>query len=285
MNKEQSLTPEQWHILRDKGTEPAFSGQFIEAVEQGSYLCRQCGKTLFRADSQFTSQCGWPSFDDELQGTIKQQLDADGCRSEIVCANCNGHLGHVFTGENYTQKNLRYCVNSVSIEFVPDQHVIDTEEAIVAGGCFWGVEYLFQQLDGVLLTEVGYSGGELQYPTYRDLCGKTSGHLEVVRVVYDPRKTDYQQIIRYFFEIHDFTQVDGQGPDVGSQYLSAIFYFDEQQKTIVKQVITELVDTGYLVATGLYPVTTFWPAEKEHQAYYLAQGNTPYCHTWRKIFK
>jgi peptide methionine sulfoxide reductase msrA/msrB len=284
MNKFDSLTPEQKYVLCDKGTEPPFSGDYIEAVKHGSYLCRQCGKALFRADNQFTSQCGWPSFDDQLTDTVKQQPDADGRRTEIVCACCDGHLGHVFRGENYTAKNCRHCVNSISIEFVDDESVLDTEEAIVAGGCFWGVEYLFQQLDGVLLTEVGYCGGELDYPSYRDVCRKDTGHLEAMRIVYDKNKLGYQEVIQYFFEIHDFTQTDGQGPDLGPQYLSAIFYYNDEQKKAAQAVMKLLKDKGFTVATQLYPVSTFWPAEIEHQAYYQKQGKQPYCHSYRKIF-
>ena len=284
MNKVASLTPKQIFILEDKGTEAPFSGNYIHVVKQGSYLCRQCGSVLFRADNQFTSTCGWPSFDDELIGAVKQQLDADGRRTEIVCANCDAHLGHVFRGENYTDKNLRHCVNSIAIEFVDDESVLETEEAIVAAGCFWGVEHYFKQLEGVLLTEVGYTGGDVDEPYYQQICQKTTGHLEALRIVYDPKRVSYEKVIQYFFEIHDFSQADGQGPDLGPQYLSAIFYFDAVQKKIAEQVMGELRQRGFHVATSLWPVTTFWPAENDHQDYYLKTGSQPYCHSWQKIF-
>lgn len=284
MHKSASLTPNQQHILIDKGTEHAFTGLYIKTVKQGSYLCRQCGKVLFRADNQFTGTCGWPSFDDALQGTVKELPDADGRRTEIVCARCDGHLGHVFRGEGYTDKNTRHCVNSVSIEFVEDETVVDTEEAIVAAGCFWGVEHWFQQLDGVLITEVGYTGGELAEPSYEAVCRKDTGHLEALRVVYDTAKLSYTDIIKYFFEIHDFTQTDGQGPDLGPQYLSAIFYYNAEQKQQAAAIIDQLKAMDYEVATQLYPVSTFWPAEDYHQAYYANNNKTPYCHSYRKIF-
>lgn len=284
MNKSASLTPKQISILKDKGTEPAFSGHAIEAVEQGSYICRQCGHVLFRADNQFTSTCGWPSFDDELEGSVTRVPDADGRRTEIVCSRCDAHLGHVFMGEGYTAKNLRHCVNSIAIEFVDDEHVLNTEEAIVAAGCFWGVEHLFKKLEGVLLTEVGYLGGELDEPSYEQVCGKNTGHLEALRVVYDSDRVSYEDVIKYFFEIHNFSQADGQGPDLGPQYLSAIFYFDAAQKKIAEEVVSELTQREFQVATSLLPVTTFWPAEDYHQDYYVKTGSDPYCHMWGKIF-
>lgn len=284
MDKSASLTPQQKQILHDKGTETAFTGNYIDSEQRGSYLCRQCGLALFRADTQFIASCGWPSFDEHLAHNVKQLPDIDGRRIEIVCTRCAGHLGHVFTGEGYTDKNKRYCVNSVSIEYVADQTVLDTEEAILAAGCFWGVQYLLDQCDGILLTEVGYTGGEQQQPSYEDVCAKPTGHLEAVRVVFDSAKTTYQDIIRLFFEIHDFTQSNGQGPDIGSQYLSAIFYYNEQQKQIAQTVISELKDMHYNVATKLYPVTTFWQGEAYHQLYYQKNGKQPYCHVRRKIF-
>ena len=239
---------------------------------------------MFRANSQFTSTCGWPSFDDQLTDAVKQQPDADGRRTEIVCACCAAHLGHVFSGEHCTEKNLRHCVNSVAIEFVENEHVIETEEAIIAAGCFWGVEHLFKQLNGVLLTEVGYIGGDIDAPCYEQVCRKTTGHYEALRVVYDPQRISYDAVIKYFFEIHDFSQADGQGPDRGPQYLSAIFYFDSAQKKMAETVVSQLKHQDHEVATVLLPVTTFWPAEDDHQDYYHKTGRMPYCHVWRKLF-
>lgn len=284
MDKLDSLTPEVIHIVQDKGTERPYTGQYLEPYAVGTYLCRRCGLALFRADNQFTSSCGWPSFDDELPNAISQLPDKDGLRTEIICQRCHAHLGHVFEGEGLTDKNLRHCVNSLAIEFVKDNTVLDTGEAILAAGCFWGVQYYLDRLDGVLKTEVGYSGGELDYPSYKQVCTKTTGHLEVIRVVYDTKKLSYEDVIKYFFEIHDPAQVDGQGPDLGPQYLSAIFYFDDQQKQVAKQVIELLKSKGYQIATQLYPVVTFWPAEDYHQAYYDKNQKLPYCHTRVKRF-
>ena len=284
MNKYASLTPEILHILKDKGTEAAFSGKYIDTVTQGTYLCCGCRLALFRADNQFTSACGWPSFDDEIEDTILRLPDADGRRTEILCHRCNGHLGHVFHGEGYTKKDLRHCVNSLAVEFVTDDKVLDTEEAIVAGGCFWGIEHLFKQLDGVLLTEAGYIGGDVSNPNYEAVCADKTGHLEAVRVVYDPQRLSYANLLRYFFEIHDPEQTNGQGPDIGSQYLSSIFYFNEDQHGIAQKVMQQLETKGGALATQFYPMQPFWAAEDYHQNYYTKTGKQPYCHRWQRKF-
>lgn len=284
MDKLASLTPDVVHIVRDKGTERPFSGNYLEIYAKGTYLCRRCGLALFRADNQFTSSCGWPSFDDELPNAILCLPDKDGFRTEIVCKRCHGHLGHVFEGEGLTPKNLRHCVNSLAIEFVNSNEVNDTEEAILAAGCFWGVQYYLDRLDGVLKTEVGYCGGQIDNPNYKQVCTKTTGHLEAIRVVYDVNKLSYENLLKYFFEIHDPTQADGQGPDLGAQYLSAVFYFNEQQNKLAQQVIELLKAKNYDVATKLLPVSIFWPAEEYHQEYYDKNEKLPYCHTRVKRF-
>lgn len=282
--KTKSLTPEVLAVIRDKGTEHPFTGCYDKNDVAGTYLCKQCGLALFRSKSKFHSGCGWPSFDEEIKGTVAQHLDADGIRSEIVCARCHGHLGHVFYGENMTPKNTRHCVNSASLDFVSDFGVADTEEAIFAGGCFWGVEHLFKNLPGVVKTEVGYTGGRKLNPTYKEVCHGDTGHYEAIRVVYDVNILTYTDVVKYFFEIHDPTQADGQGPDYGEQYLSAIFYYNDMQKKIAQTLIQQLENNSYHIATRLLPVSTFWPAEDYHQDYYAKVDKAPYCHRYEKRF-
>lgn len=281
--KTQSLVPEILHIMLDKGTEAPFCHPHLNA-QLGTYLCRQCGTALFRGSDQFNSHCGWPSFDEAIKSAVKSQLDRDGVRTEILCATCDAHLGHVFTNEHYTAKNTRHCVNGLSLDYVNDPTVLATEEAILAAGCFWGVEYYFRKLAGVLKTEVGYSGGSKDHPNYADICNGTTGHYEAVRIVYDPNKISYQEICKYFFEIHDFSQTDGSGPDRGQQYLSRIFYYDDTQKDIAANLITILSNHHRQVATRLLPVATFWPAEDYHQAYYLKNNSHPYCHRHQPLW-
>ncbi|MFO1258970.1 MAG: bifunctional methionine sulfoxide reductase B/A protein [Gammaproteobacteria bacterium] len=283
--KSATLTPTQLNIIRDKGTEHPFTGEYDNFDEAGTYLCRQCGLALFRAQSKFHSGCGWPSFEQEIDGAVAQRPDPDGRRIEITCARCQGHLGHVFHGEQFTFKNTRHCVNSNSLDFVNDLTAVDTEEAIFAGGCFWGVEYYFKKLSGVLKVEVGYSGGHELNPTYETICSGSSGHFEVVRVLYDPHRLSYEEVAKYFFEIHDPTQINGQGPDLGEQYLSVVFYFDDYQRNVARQLITLLNQKGYEIATVLRPVNIFWPAEGYHQNYYQKTGKQPYCHHYVKRFE
>ena len=282
--KSASLTPTLRAVLEDKGTEQSFSGEYTDSEDAGTYLCRRCGLALFRSKTKFHSGCGWPSFDEEIKDAVKQIPDKDGRRTEILCARCDGHLGHVFVGENFTGKNTRHCVNSVSLDFVPNLTVTDTEEAIFAAGCFWGVEYYFKKLDGVLKTEVGYTGGSKSNPTYKDVCSGRTGQYEAIRVVYDPSKVNFEALTKYFFEIHDPTQDNGQGPDLGSQYLSVVFYYNDEQKTTAVKLIAALENKGYHVKTKVLPISIFWPAELYHQNYYTKNGETPYCHRYEKKF-
>ncbi len=282
--KTKSLTPQALHVVQNKGTEHPFTGTYTDWEEEGSYLCKQCGLVLFSSHSKFHSGCGWPSFDEEIPGKITQKTDADGLRTEILCARCQAHLGHVFHGEKLTGKNTRHCVNSLSLDFVPSLTVNDTEEAIFAAGCFWGVEYYFKKLPGVLKTEVGYTGGQKAGPSYHEVCEGGTGHVEALRVIYDPEQLNYADLVKYFFEIHDFTQTDGQGPDLGAQYLSVIFYYDENQRKTAQGLMKVLEDKGYSLATLLVPVKVFWRGEDYHQDYYQKNKKEPYCHRYTKRF-
>lgn len=277
------LTPEEERVILGKGTEPPFSGEYNDHFADGVYTCRRCGAMLYRSEHKFHSGCGWPAFDDEIPHAVRRVPDADGVRTEIVCANCDGHLGHVFTGERLTKKNLRHCVNSLSLLFVPAEEV-RYGRAIFAGGCFWGVEYWLEKQPGVLSVTSGYTGGTKENPTYEEVCAHTTGHVEAVEVIYDPVRVSYEQLARLFFEIHDPTQADGQGPDIGPQYRSVIFYLDEEQKAVVEQLIALLREGGYDVVTQVLPASTFWPAEDYHQNYYEIKGLAPYCHRYERRF-
>lgn len=279
-----SLTPQAQEIVVNKGTEYCYSGIYNDFLIDGTYLCRNCGLALFRSKDKFLSGSGWPSFDREIKDNVNKVTDLDKVRTELLCSRCDAHLGHIFYGEGHTELNTRYCINSLALDFVPNEVVTDTEEAIVAAGCFWGVEYLFKKLKGVLKTEAGYIGGFVKNPNYELVCKTNTGHVEAVRIIYDPSIIEYPKIIQYFFEIHDFTQVNGQGGDIGEQYLSKIFYFNNDQYAHATNIINLLKIKGYRVATYLEPVKTFWPAEGYHQEYYNKSGGEPYCHTWKRIF-
>lgn len=295
------LTKEEEYVIIKKGTERPWTGDLLNNKKTGTYICAQCNAPLYSSADKFDSQCGWPSFDDEVEGAVKRQTDADGRRTEILCANCGGHLGHVFLGEGFTPKNTRHCVNSLSMNFIEDGNELppvlgtsdsssdandaaNTGTAIFAGGCFWGVEYLIEQQPGVIDAVSGYTGGHKDNPTYREVCSHSTGHIEAVKVTYDPKKTDYETLAKFFFEIHDPTQVDRQGPDIGEQYRSVVFYENEAQKEVAQKLINILKDKGYKVATKLEPATKFWQAEDYHQDYYAHKGTLPYCHAYTKRF-
>jgi len=272
-------------VINNKGTETPFTGKYVEYKEKGTYICKKCGAALYHSSAKFESDCGWPSFDDEIKGAVNRFPDGDGMRTEITCVSCGAHLGHVFTGERLTSKNIRHCVNSVSLDFVPA--ILETGRygtAIFAGGCFWGVEYFLQKAAGVKTVTSGYIGGHVRNPSYKEVCTGKTGHAEAVRVIYDPDKTTYETLLKLFLEIHDPTQVGGQGPDLGEQYRSEIFYLNDNQKAIAEKNIGILRAKGLKVATAVTKASEFYNAETYHQDYYFNNGKMPYCHAYTKRF-
>jgi peptide methionine sulfoxide reductase msrA/msrB len=283
------LTPDEQDVILHKATERPFTGEYDTVFSKGTYICKQCNAPLYRSEDKFDAHCGWPSFDDEISGAVKRIPDADGRRTEIVCINCGAHLGHVFVGEGLTSKNTRYCVNSISMKFIPAKernkimdHVHET--AYFASGCFWGTQYYFMKAKGVISTAVGYMGGHTKNPTYKQVCTGETGHVETTQVIFDKTKISYEDMIKLYFETHDFTQVGGQGPDIGDQYRSVIFYASDDQKETAERYIHILTNKGYKVATILRPAPEFWKAEDYHQEYYEKKQGTPYCHIYKKIF-
>ena len=280
------LTPEEERVIVYKGTEAPFTGKYDNFTGKGIYVCKRCGAPLYRSDDKFDAHCGWPAFDDEIPGAIKRIPDPDGMRTEIECAKCGAHLGHVFMGEGFTPKETRHCVNSISLDFQPAAEVqaAKTDTAIFAGGCFWGVEYYLHKANGVKSVISGYTGGHVDHPTYEQVCSGKTGHYEAVEVVFDPAKTNYETIARLFFEIHDPTEWNHQGPDFGEQYRSAVFYRNEQQKEITEKLVKLLKEKGLKVVTEVKKASAFWPAEAYHQEYYEHKGTLPYCHGYVKRF-
>lgn len=283
--KYRPLTADEERVIVYKGTERPFTGIYDAFSEEGQYNCKRCGAPLYKSDDKFDGHCGWPSFDDEIPGAIERKLDADGRRTEILCANCGAHLGHLFEGEGFTDKNIRHCVNSISLTFEavkPEEKKYDT--AYFASGCFWGTQYHFQKKAGVISTEVGYMGGHLSNPTYKQVCTGQTGHAETTKVIFDPEKISYEDLAKLFFETHDQSQINRQGPDIGTQYRSVIFYTSNEERKIAEKLIDELRHKGFKVATELTPASTFWPAEDYHQNYYEHTGGSPYCHIYQKKF-
>ena len=287
-----NLTKEEARVIEDKGTERAFTGEYTNNKSAGTYICKKCNASLYHSGDKFESHCGWPSFDDEIEDAVIRVPDADGSRTEIICANCEGHLGHVFLNEGYTAKNTRHCVNSISMLFIPEGDPLPlmiesynrTETAYFASGCFWGTEYHLQQIPGVLSTTVGYTGGTVKNPDYKEVSTGRTGHAETVKVVFDPSKVTYRTIAKMYFETHDPTQVDRQGPDIGTQYRSEIFYMNKNQRKVAEELVGILEGKGLDVATGITPASEFYEAENYHQDYYKHNGSTPYCHIYTRRF-
>jgi len=279
------LTEDERVVILNQGTEPAFCGNLTDNKMDGTYICRLCDLPLFKSDSKFTSGTGWPSFFqpyDEAHVGTHTDTAYGMVRDEIVCARCGGHLGHVFT-DGPKPTGLRFCVNSVSLDFVedgkelPEKPIAETiKTAYFAGGCFWGVEDRYAQLDGVLDSVSGYQGGNDDNPSYKDVCSGASGHAESVLVKYDPSVISYQELLAFFFKIHDPTQGDRQGPDVGSQYRSAIYPTDEEQMKLAKQFIEDQQREGKWssrkITTELKTAPKFYKAEDYHQDYHLKHG-------------
>lgn len=280
------LSSEEQRVIIHKGTEAPYTGEYYNHKEDGTYLCKRCDAPLYFSNNKFDSNCGWPSFDDEIEGAVKRVRDADGRRTEIVCNNCGAHLGHVFEGEGFTDKNIRHCVNSVSLTFTALElnKTEEFETVYFASGCFWGTEHMLKDIPGVISTEVGYTGGKVKNPTYRQVCTGLTGHAEAVKVVYDPKKVDFEKLARVYFETHDPTQLNRQGPDIGNQYRSAVFFETKEQEEVVKKLIKLLENKGNRVVTEVEKASEFYQAEEYHQDYYDKSGKQPYCHFYTKRF-
>ncbi|MCH1930638.1 bifunctional methionine sulfoxide reductase B/A protein [Shewanella sp. A25] len=277
------LTDFERYVIEEKGTERPFSGEYYNHTSKGVYLCKRCDAPLYRSEDKFNAHCGWPAFDDEIEGAVSRHIDADGRRVEIVCSRCGGHLGHVFEGEYLTEKNIRHCVNSVSLTFKSldeEYQPVTTGLATFGAGCFWCVEAVFKSLKGVNKVTSGYAGGDAKDADYRSVCSGRTGHAEVVQIEFDPEVISFTTLLQVLFESHDPTTLNRQGNDKGPQYRSVVFAHDAEQVEQTNKMIETLNQARVFdapIVTQVVAFESFYPAEAYHKDYFALNGEQPYC--------
>lgn len=298
------LEPEQYRCTQENGTEKPFQNKYWDNKADGIYVDVVSGEPLFRSLDKYDSGTGWPSFTRPIgvnSLTLKKDISLAILRTEVRSQKADSHLGHVFDDGPQESGGKRYCINSASLQFIPVEKMKERgyghllfdfaqkngwEIATLAGGCFWGVEELFRELPGVLETQVGYTGGTTQNPGYALVATGTSGHAESIRVLFDPKKISYEEILKFFFKIHDPTTKDQQGNDKGTQYRSAIFAANANQRQRAEKIMAQVEKSGAWkkpLVTKIVEASPFYPAEEPHQKYLKKNPQGYTCHFVRSL--
>lgn len=296
------LTPEQFEVTQHAATERPYTNSYDQEFRKGIYVDITTGQPLFLSTDKYDSGCGWPAFSKPIdESLVKSRTDRSHgmTRTEVRSSLSDSHLGHVFNDGPKQLGGLRYCVNSASLRFIPEEEMAEKgygaylkllnkqnmKEIYLAGGCFWGTEHYFKQIEGVENTEVGYANGITKNPTYEEVCTDRTQFAETVHIKYNPAVISLEFLLNMYFQAIDPTSLNQQGHDRGTQYRTGIYYTDDADLPTIRKVMAEQQKKQVgPIAVEVKPLTNFYHAEEYHQDY-LEKNPAGYCHLPQSLFE